>query len=70
MQAPDQQFLEEIKATAMKLMGPGAYGLRVYNINGDVKVLKNIAKKYGMRASHWKRRIACGSRAKNATFDK
>jgi len=50
--------------------GTWNYEYAVYNINGDVKVLKNIAKKYGMRASHWKAQDCLWISRKNATFDK
>jgi hypothetical protein len=70
MQAPDQQFFEDIRATGNEpLWDPGAYGYAIYNINGEVNVLKEIAKKYGMKASYKATQGLWISR-KNATFDK
>jgi hypothetical protein len=70
MRAPDQQFLEEIKATGHEpLWGPGAYGYAIYNIKGVVSVLKDIAKRYGMKVSYYKATRGLWILRKKATFD-
>jgi hypothetical protein len=52
------------------LWDPGAYGYAIYNIKGDVSVLKDIAKTYGMKASYYKATQGLWISRKNATFDK
>jgi hypothetical protein len=70
MQAPDQQFLAEIAATGNEpLWDPGACGYAIYNIKGDVNVLKGIAKRYGMKATYYKATQGLRISRKNATFD-
>jgi hypothetical protein len=71
MQAPDQRFFEDIRATGNEpLWDPGAHGYAIYNIKGNVSVLKDIAKKYGMKASYYKATQGLWISRKNATFDK
>jgi hypothetical protein len=71
MQAPDQQFFEDIRETGNEpLWDPGAYGYAIYNIKGDVHILKGIAKRYGMKATYCKATQGLGISRKNATFDK
>jgi hypothetical protein len=70
-QPPDQAFCQEIKATGnTPLWDPGAYGYAIYNLKGEVKALRNIAKKYGMRASYYKATQGLWISRKNAIFDK
>ncbi len=50
-QPPDHFFCDEIEATGNRLLwDPGAYGYAIYNIKGDIRALKDIAKKYGMKS--------------------
>jgi hypothetical protein len=70
-QPPDQAFCQEIKATGnTPLWDPGAYGYAIYNLKGEVKALRNIAKKYGMRAWYYKATQGLWISRKNAIFDK
>jgi hypothetical protein len=67
----DQAFCQEIKATGNTLLlDPGAYGYAIYNLKGEVKALRNIAKKYGMKASYYKATQGLWISRKNAIFDK
>jgi hypothetical protein len=70
-QPPDQAFCQEIKATGNTLLwDPGAYGYAIYNLKGDVKALRNIAKKYGMKASYYQATQGLWISRKSAIFDK
>ena len=70
-QPPDQVFCQEIEATGNTLLWyPGAYGYAIYNLKGDVKALRKIAKKYGMKASYFKTTQGLWISRKNAIFDR
>jgi hypothetical protein len=70
-QPADQAFCQEIEATGNTLLwDPGAYGYAIYNLKGEVKALRNIAKKHGMRASYYKATQGLWISRKNAIFDK
>jgi hypothetical protein len=62
--------MRTIKATGNEpLWDPGAYGYAIYNIKGDVNVLKGIAKQYGMKATYHKATQGLWISRKNAVFD-
>ena len=70
-QPADQAFCQEIKATGnTPLWDPGAYGYAIYNLKGEVKALRNIAKRYGMRASYYKATQGLWIARRNAILDK
>jgi hypothetical protein len=70
--APDYQYCLEVWDTgARQFFDAGSNGYLIYMPDGmDPKVLRVIAKKYGMRAEYWKERHQMWVYRKNAAFDR